>query len=148
MDQYKNQYLKYVQILEEELVVAMGCTEPIALAYAGAKCREILKSLPEKITVCVSGSILKNVKSVIVPNSGGMKGIRAAVAAGIVAGDAKKELEVISSVPKEKLADIRAFEKNADIQIECLNSGSTFDIIMEAFCGTDTVKLHMCLENL
>lgn len=143
MDQYKNQYLKYVQILEEELVVAMGCTEPIALAYAGAKCREILKNLPEKITVCVSGSILKNVKSVIVPNSGGMKGIRAAVAAGIVAGDAKKELEVISSVPKEKLADIRAFEKNADIQIECLNSGRTFDIIMEAFCGTDTVKLHI-----
>ena len=88
-------YGAYVQILKEELVPAMGCTEPIALAYAAAKAREILGSIPDKVVIEASGSIIKNVKSVIVPNTNHLKGIPAAATAGIIAGRAEKELEVI-----------------------------------------------------
>ena len=96
MDKNDVRYSAYVQILKEELIPAMGCTEPIALAYAAARVRDVLGVIPDKILLQVSGSIIKNVKSVIVPNTGGLKGMRAAVSAGIVAGDASKELEVIS----------------------------------------------------
>ena len=90
-------YEAYSQILHEELVPAMGCTEPIALAYAAAVARDILGAKPERIIVKVSGSILKNIKSVIVPNTHGLKGISASVAAGAAAGKAEKKLEVINS---------------------------------------------------
>ena len=75
-------YRAYIQILEEELVPAMGCTEPIALAYCAAKAREVLGAMPEKVVIGASGSIIKNVKSVIVPNTNHLKGIPAAAAAG------------------------------------------------------------------
>ena len=80
-------YQQYIAILEEELRPAMGCTEPIALAYAGAKAKALLGALPRRIDVAVSGNIIKNVKSVVVPNTGGLRGIAAAVCAGVVAGD-------------------------------------------------------------
>ena len=89
----------YLSILREELVPATGCTEPIALAYAAARLRELLGALPERIEADISGNIIKNVKSVVVPNTGGKKGIPAAIAAGIVAGDAGKVLQVIAEVP-------------------------------------------------
>lgn len=79
-------YQTYVQILKEELIPAMGCTEPIAIAYGAAKAREILGCMPQHIEIQVSGNIIKNVKSVIVPNTGGLKGIAAAVVAGVIAG--------------------------------------------------------------
>ena len=85
----------YVAILKEELVPATGCTEPIAIAYAAAKLRQTLGAAPEKVLAEVSGNILKNVKSVVVPNTGGLKGIRAAISVGIVAGEADRELQVI-----------------------------------------------------
>ena len=88
MEKNLKRYRAYVRILEEELVPAMGCTEPIALAYCAAKAREVLGILPERCVVEASGNIVKNVKSVIVPNTGGLKGIEAAAAAGVVAGDA------------------------------------------------------------
>ena len=78
-------YQQFVAILKEELRPAMGCTEPIALAYAGAKAREVLGVMPERIDVLVSGNIIKNVKSVVVPNTGGLRGIASAVCAGVVA---------------------------------------------------------------
>ena len=84
----------YISILKEELVPATGCTEPIAIAYAAARLRAVLGARPEKIRAEVSGNIIKNVKSVIVPNTGGLKGIRAAVAAGVVAGDPDRILQV------------------------------------------------------
>ena len=96
------QYQTFVQILKEELVPAMGCTEPIALAYCAAKAREVLGVLPDRCMVEASGNIVKNVKSVIVPNTGGLKGIEAAAAAGIVAGDAGRVLEVIADVTSEQ----------------------------------------------
>ena len=98
MERSDPRYQAYVEILKEELIPAMGCTEPIALAYAAAKAREVLGMLPESVQLQVSGSIIKNVKSVIVPNTGHLKGMEAAVAAGIIAGSADRELEVISEV--------------------------------------------------
>jgi len=99
----KSIYEGYLQILKEELLPAMGCTEPISVAYAAALARDTLGALPEKVEISVSGNILKNVKSVVVPNTGGMKGVTSAAAAGIVGGDASKKLEVISSVtPSDK----------------------------------------------
>ena len=87
----------YTAILKEELVPALGCTEPIALAYASAECRKLLGELPDKAVAECSGNIIKNVKSVIIPNTGGMKGIEAAVAAGMIGGDASRGLKVLSS---------------------------------------------------
>jgi hypothetical protein len=84
-------YQQYVSILKEELRPAMGCTEPIALAYAGALACDLLGAVPERVLVAVSGNIIKNVKSVVVPNTGGLRGIAAAVCAGIIAGDPDKE---------------------------------------------------------
>ena len=109
MDKLDPRYHNFVQILREELVPAMGCTEPIAIAYGAAKAREVLGCLPETVLVEASGNIIKNVKSVIVPNTGGLKGIEAAAAAGIVAGKAEKILEVISEVTDEQKAEISAY---------------------------------------
>lgn len=103
MTKEDQRYGAYVQILKEELIPAMGCTEPIALAYGAAVARDILGTVPERVTIGASGSIIKNVKSVIVPNTGHLKGIPAAAAAGIVAGDASRELEVIASVSPEQV---------------------------------------------
>ena len=108
-------YQAYVQILKEELVPAMGCTEPIALAYAAAKAREVLGCIPEKVEIGASGSIIKNVKSVIVPNTDHLKGIPAAATAGIIAGDASKELEVIANVAPGKTAEMREFLEKTPI---------------------------------
>lgn len=143
MDKNSEIYQAYVHILEEELITAMGCTEPIALAYAAAKCREIMKAVPERVIARVSGSILKNVKSVIVPNTGGLKGIRAAVAAGFIAGRAEKELEVISEVTEEEQKEIKAFVESTEINVEHLDSGRTFDVMIEAFRGSESVKVRI-----
>ena len=98
-------YINYVKILREELVPAMGCTEPIAIAYGAAKARELLGTLPDAVEIEVSGNIIKNVKSVVVPNTGNLKGIEAAAAAGIIAGQSSKILEVISEVTPEQQAE-------------------------------------------
>ena len=102
-------YQQYVSILKEELRPAMGCTEPIALAYAGAKAKVLLGCLPQTVTVAVSGNIIKNVKSVAVPNTGGLRGIAAAVCAGIVAGDPERELEVIRYVTQAQQTRLRQY---------------------------------------
>ena len=88
----------YSRILKKELVSAMGCTEPIAIAYAAAKCREILGCLPDSCHVRCSGNIVKNVMGVTVPNSGGLKGIDVAAVLGILGGNASRDLEVLQSV--------------------------------------------------
>ena len=117
-------YQQFVAILKEELRPAMGCTEPIALAYAGAKAREVLGKLPERIDVLVSGNIIKNVKSVVVPNTGGLRGIAAAVCAGVVAGDAGKQLEVIASVSREKQAQLKDYMREVTINITPRSEGA------------------------
>lgn len=124
----KELYNIYVQILKEELVPAMGCTEPIAIAYAAALAQEQLKEIVKRVEILVSGNIIKNVKSVFVPNTGGLRGIAAAAAAGIVAGDASKELEVISSVSEEQHEKIKEFLEQTEIEIKESDSGYIFDI--------------------
>ena len=102
MERSDPRYQAYVEILKEELVPAFGCTEPIAIAYCAAKARDLLGALPEQVVIEASGNIIKNVKSVIVPNTGGLKGIPAAAAAGIVAGNADKDTEGATRHNKSK----------------------------------------------
>ena len=136
-------YRAYIQILEEELVPAMGCTEPIALAYCAAKAREVLGAMPEKVVIGASGSIIKNVKSVIVPNTNHMKGIPAAAVAGIVGGDASKELEVIAKVSPEDIAAMRNFLENTPITVEHVDNGLTFEIVVTLYKGEDYAKVRI-----
>lgn len=130
MERTNEKYGAYIQILNEELVPAMGCTEPIALAYAAAKAREVLGSLPDSVEIGASGSIIKNVKSVIVPNTNHLKGIPAAATAGIIAGKAEKELEVIAEVSEEETVQMAEYLKNVPISVEHIDNGVTFDIIV------------------
>ena len=143
MEKSDQRYSAYVSILKEELIPAMGCTEPIALAYAAAKATELLGALPDKVTVDVSGSIIKNVKSVIVPNTNHLKGISAAVAAGIVAGKPEKQLEVISSVSQEDVQAIQEFLDTHQITINHVDNGFTFEIIVTLFRGSSYAKVRI-----
>ncbi|MGO5443898.1 L-cysteine desulfidase family protein [Faecalimonas sp. LCP19S3_D12] len=136
-------YGAYVQILKEELVPAMGCTEPIALAYAAAKAREILGSIPDKVVIEASGSIIKNVKSVIVPNTNHLKGISAAATAGIIAGRAEKELEVIAQVTESEIEQMKQFLQTADIKVVHADNGITFDIIVSVYKGSSYAKVRI-----
>ena len=121
-------YNAYVSILKEELLPAMGCTEPIAVAYAAAVAARELGCTPETVEIVVSGNIIKNVKSVVVPNTGGLRGLAAAAAAGIVAGDPDAQLQVISQVTAEDHKRIAACLKTADFPIRESDSGYIFDI--------------------
>lgn len=136
-------YHAYVQILKEELVPAMGCTEPIALAYAAAKAREVLGCIPNRVVIEASGSIIKNVKSVIVPNTNQLKGIPAAAVAGIIAGKAEKELEVISEVTEKEMAQMKNYLDNTEITVEHVDNGITFDIIITVFHEESYVKVRI-----
>ena len=136
-------YQQFIAILNEELRPAMGCTEPIALAYAGAKAREVLGRLPSRIDVLVSGNIIKNVKSVVVPNTGGLRGIAAAVCAGVVAGDAAKQLEVIASVSAQKQAELKAYIAETEINIAPSSSDLVFDIDITLYAGDDKTRVRI-----
>ena len=139
-DQLYNQFLA---ILHEELKPAMGCTEPIAMAYAAAKARATLGAVPDKIRLWVSGNIIKNVKSVVVPNTGGLHGMAAALCAGIIAGDAEKELQVIADVPVEKHSEIKAYMDSVDLEIQPSYSELVFDIDLFVYHGEDMVRLRI-----
>ena len=143
MEKKDPRYQAYIQILKEELIPAMGCTEPIALAYAAAVARKTLGEMPDKVVVEASGSIIKNVKSVIVPNTGHLKGINAAAAAGIVAGDPDKKLEVIATVSQEQIRQMKQFMEEVPIQVVHMEDGCTFDIIVTLTRGTDTSMVRI-----
>ena len=136
-------YQQYLNILAEELRPAMGCTEPIALAYAGAKARQVLGRQPDKVRLFVSGNIIKNVKSVVVPNTGGLHGMAAALCAGIVAGDADRELQVISNVPRDAHARIKEYMETLDLDIQPSYSELVFDIDVFEYSGEDVVRLRI-----
>ena len=136
-------YQAYLQILREELVPAMGCTEPIALAYGAAVARRALGCLPETVSVQVSGNLIKNVKSVIVPNTGGLKGIPAAVTAGLVAGNPDKVLEVISMVTEEQKAEMTDFLRSHPIGVHLADTPLTFDYTVTLTGGGHTVTLRI-----
>ena len=143
MEQRKEIYQAYTQILKEELMAAMGCTEPIALAYAASIAKRELNAIPDRVLVQTSGSIIKNVKSVIVPNTGHLKGIPVAVSAGIVAGNPDKELEVIADVSKDDIKNIEKFMQEKEIVVEHLDEGIIFDIIITLYKGEDYAKVHI-----
>lgn len=143
MEKTNRKYQAYIQILKEELHPAMGCTEPIALAYAAAVARRELGCLPDRVVIGASGSIIKNVKSVIVPNTNHLKGIPAAVSAGIVAGDPDKELEVIAEATEEDSAKIKDFLENTPITVEHLDQGITFDIVVTLYHGDEYAKVRI-----
>ena len=133
----------YINILQEELIPATGCTEPIAIAYGAAKLREVLGQAPEKVLAEVSGNIIKNVKSVIVPNTGGLKGIRAAIAAGVVAGEADQLLQVISRVPQEAHAAIARYTQDTPIDVVCADTPRLLDIRLTGWSGDHTALVHI-----
>ena len=136
-------YGNYLKILQEELVPATGCTEPIAIAYGAAKARELLGVLPESILVEASGNIIKNVKSVVVPNTNSLKGIEAAAAAGIVAGQSDKILEVISEVTPAQRAEIRSYLADHPIVVKPAEGDKVFDILITLRAGNNHVKLRI-----
>lgn len=133
----------YTAILKEELLMATGCTEPTAIAFCAARMRDILGARPEHIKIEVSGNIIKNVKSVIVPNTGGQKGIKAAAAAGIVAGDARLGLQVISSVPPSLHHDIKVYAESVPILVICMDTPRMLEIRITGKFGQDSAVVHI-----
>ena len=143
MECHDSCYSKYIQILHEELQPAMGCTEPIAIAYAAAKARETLGALPEQLVVAVSGNIIKNVKSVVIPHTGGLRGIPAAVAVGAVAGDPAGELEVIAHVTEDQIRATEKYLQATPIEVRCAETPHIFDIQITATRGEDTAFVRI-----
>lgn len=136
-------YQDYVNILHEELVPAMGCTEPIAIAYAAAVARQTLGRPAQRMEVEASGNIIKNVKSVFVPNTGGLRGIPAAAAAGMAAGDPALELEVLSSIGEGEQAAIRQYLADTPIAVKLADSPFIFDIAIRAWAGEDSALVRI-----
>ena len=136
-------YDSYLDILREELVPAMGCTEPIAVAYAAAIARDTLGCMPDSTELIVSGNIVKNVKSVVVPNTGGRKGLRTAVAAGLCFGKAENELEVIADATEKDLAGLDAYLQTADITLKEADSDQPFDLAVLLHKGSDSAYVHI-----
>ena len=143
MQKHDTTYNTYIEILKEELVPAMGCTEPIAIAYCGAKARDVLGAMPDSVTLYVSGNIVKNVKSVIVPNTNGLKGIEAAAAAGIVGGKAEKILEVIAEVTEEQKNQMREFLVTCPITIRPAERDEALDIWMILHKGNESAVVRI-----
>lgn len=144
MERTDCRYETFARILKEELVSAMGCTEPIAIAYAAAKAREVLGAMPGRVEIGVSNNIIKNVKSVVVPNTDGLKGIEAAAAAGIVGGQADKLLEVISQVTQAQKTQMKAFLAEVPMEVAAVDNGMIFDIIIKLFAGASWAKVRIC----
>lgn len=133
MNKEDSLYSIYVQILKEELVMAMGCTEPIAISYACAKATQVLDHLPDRIVVKASGSIIKNVKSVIAPHTNGLKGIEVAAAAGALYGDADAKLEVLSSATREQIEELPEYVQNTNITVQHIEQGHVFDLEIHVY---------------
>ena len=139
----KEIFSTYQAILIEELQPAMGCTEPIAIAYAAALMRDALGDLPTSVEIALSGNIIKNVKSVIVPATGGMHGIEAAVAAGIVSGRFDLKLELLSVLGEDERISLRSYLKRTPIVVSELKSSCTFDLLITGRCGDDTARVQI-----
>ncbi len=143
MDKISKLYSEYVNILRRELVPAMGCTEPIAVAFCAARARETLGRMPERVRIQASGNIIKNVKSVIVPHANGMRGLEAAAAVGILYGDSSRCLEVISSVTREQELALCDEMKQLSISVAPLESEHILDLVVTVSEGDDSVSVHV-----
>ncbi|MBQ0058919.1 MAG: serine dehydratase subunit alpha family protein [Lachnospiraceae bacterium] len=138
-------YQSYLAILREEMIPALGCTEPIAIAYGAARAREILGADPDRIVIGVCPSIFKNAKSVIVPNTQHLKGVAASVAAGVAAGDASKELEVLSEITEPQLESIRHLLDTCPIEVTIPEDSLNFDIRITLYKGDHTAYVRIAL---
>ena len=136
-------YQAYLDVLKQELVPATGCTEPIAIAYAGAIARKTLGQVPEQVELIVSGNIIKNVKSVVIPHSNGRKGLEAAVAAGIICGRPELELDVLSQTSPEDLQQLDAFLAGNRVQVRPSQAECPFDIQVKLTAGQDNAYVRI-----
>lgn len=137
----------YTGILKHELVMALGCTEPIAVAYAAAKAREVLGKTPKKLIAQCSGNIIKNIKGVVVPATGGLRGIAISALIGAVGGDASKELECLTAVTDEDRALAKKMEAEGACEVELLEGNSNLDIIITAIAGQETALVEICYAH-
>lgn len=144
----KKVYQNYIGILKEEMIPAMGCTEPIALAYGAARAREVLGREPERIVAHCSGNIVKNVRCVIIPNSGGLTGIEAGVVLGAVAGNAALDMEVLSKVDEAGRARCRELLDKGICRVELLDSPVVLHFIIEMYAGKDSVSLEIKYDHI
>lgn len=138
---------EYLKILSEELIPAMGCTEPIALAYAGAKAREVLGELPDRVIAYCSGNMIKNVRCVTIPNSENMVGIEAGVLLGIVGGEASKCMEVLEDIQDEDRKQVAQMLADGVCVVEYLDSEIPLHIILELYKGLNKVSLEICYAH-
>lgn len=139
----RQQYDRYIAILRNELVPALGCTEPISLAYASARARQTLGALPERIIVQCSGNIIKNVKGVVVPGTGGMRGIETAAILGAVAGDADKELEVLANVSDDALELTKELLETHICQVSLLETKAKLHLIVTCILGKESALVEI-----
>ncbi len=136
-------YQKYIQLLRKEMVKALGCTEPIAVALAGAKAREVLGKMPEKIVIKCSQNIIKNVKGVTVPTTGDMKGIDTACILGAIAGNPDLELEVLNDVKDSDIKQLKELLAKNICKVEQLDSGDNLHIICYVENGKDNAEVEI-----
>lgn len=139
----QKEYQSHLAILQRELKVALGCTEPIAIAYAGAVARQVLGKMPENCRIRCSGNIIKNVKGVTVPNSGGLRGIRVAATLGIVGGDAEKKLAVLENVTDQNRETMRELLEQGFCTCELIKDVENLYIITEVSNGNDRVLVEL-----
>ena len=147
MERNDTVYQTYLEILRRELISAMGCTEPVALAYCAAVARATLGTLPDRITVEASGNIIKNVKSVVVPNTGGQRGIAAAVCIGALAGDEHAGLEVLAHVGKEDRERLVSYMAETPVEVKPLISENLLDMIVTVYCGASEAQVRIANEH-
>ena len=147
MDRNSHIYQTYVNILRHELICAMGCTEPVALAYCAAVARSVLGEQPDRIKVEASGNIIKNVKSVVVPNTGGRRGIAAAAAVGVLGGDENARMQVIANVPDEVKKRLGAYLEQPPIEVAPLDSPCVLDMIVTVSKGEKSAKVRIADEH-
>ena len=138
---------QFIAILQEELVPALGCTEPIAIAYAGAHARALLGKIPDRVCIKSSGNIIKNVKSVTVPNSGNMKGIPAAAAIGIIGGNPDKGLEVLADITESDIARTKEFLEKVPCKVSLLDTVASLHFIVEVFAGSDSASVEVIHQH-
>ena len=147
MDRDNPVYRACTEILKRELVCAMGCTEPIALAYCAATARAALGRLPERITVEASGNIIKNVKSVVVPNTGGRRGIAAAACIGALGGDEKAGLQVLARITEQARESLGTYMDSTPVEVRPLDSEHRLDMIVTVYGGSSCARVRIANEH-
>lgn len=147
MEKRDIRYQTYIRLLQRELVPAFGCTEPIAVAFCAAKARELLGMEPQEVLIYASGNIIKNVKSVVVPKTGGLRGLEAAAAVGIFYGNAAQGLEVLTEVSEEEALAVASDMERVAFRVEPLDSEHVLDLVLQVRCADESALVHIQDEH-